>query len=215
MIGGENANGSGLNKTEALNLENETWRTLPNLQQGRHGTQAIVNNGVVYIAAGSPNIGGGSVQSQEVFFFTQKNVPVLSPIAQSVLVPEGDNLNSLNTLEFTSANESILLRNTVGNQGIIIEDINLAIGSSPTFSYSLPNSATLPLVLAAGDSLMININTSSGTPANANGLLIITHSGANAPMTSIILNNGRTPAPSAWKPPGSKNGITFVVRAPG
>ncbi|MEM1120564.1 MAG: kelch repeat-containing protein, partial [Bacteroidota bacterium] len=55
-IGGENVFGNGLNKTEALNLEDNTWRTLPNLNQGRHGTQAIVNNGVVYIAAGSPII---------------------------------------------------------------------------------------------------------------------------------------------------------------
>ena len=188
-IGGENVIGDGLNKTEALNLNDNTWRTLPILNQGRHGTQTIVNNGVVYIASGSPIIGGGNSNSQEVFYFTQKNVPVFTPIAQSVLAPEGENLNALNTLQFASNNESIILRNTVGNQGIIITNISLMAGSSPTFSFTLANNVTLPLVIAIGDSLVVNINTNSPTPAAEDGTLIITHSGINAPQTSIILNN--------------------------
>jgi len=189
-IGGENVLGNGLNKTEALNLEDNTWRILPNLNQGRHGTQAIVNNGVIYIATGSPIIGGGSSNSQEVFYFTQKNVPVFTPITQSLLTVEGDNLNTLNALQFTGNDETIILRNTVGNQAIILDSIGLMMESSPTFSFAITNGATLPLVIGPGDSLVIDITTTSNTPGDENGVLILTHSGNNAPQTSIILNEG-------------------------
>jgi len=188
-IGGESVTGNGLNKTEALNLDDNTWRTLPNLNQGRHGTQAIVNNGVIYITAGSPIIGGGNSKTQEVFYFTQKNLPVLTPISQSVLVSEGENLNALNTLQFANATESIVLKNTVGNQGIIITDIDFLTGTSPEYSFTLSNNIELPLVLAIGDSLTINVNNSSANPADGTGTLIINHSGVHAPQTSIVLNN--------------------------
>ena len=187
-IGGESTSSGSLVKTEALNLEDNTWRTLPNLVQGRHGTQAVVNNGVVYIAVGSPIIGGGNSKTQEVFYFIQKNVPVLTPISQSVLTTEGENLNALNTLQFTQNNENLVLKNTTGNQGIIISDISLLAGSALTYSFSIANNISLPLVIAVGDSLAITVNNSNPDPTQGNGVLIISHSGVNAPQTSIILN---------------------------
>ncbi|MEM6319857.1 MAG: kelch repeat-containing protein [Bacteroidota bacterium] len=188
VIGGENDFNNSINKTEALNLNDNTWRALPNLNQGRHGTQAVVNNGVIYIAAGSPVPGGGNSKSQEAFYFTQKNVPVFTPIAPSILTVEGENLNAFNTLDITSNSDTLVLKNRVGNQGIIIDDIELVEGTDNSFSVDLENGATLPLVLATGDSLLIIINTSSPTFDSLQGGLIITHSGANAPITEIILN---------------------------
>ncbi len=188
VIGGESIISTSLNKTEALNLETNTWRTLPNLNQNRHATQAIVNNGVVYVAAGSPVIGDGNSNTQEVFYFTQQNQPVLTPLVPGLLSPEGDNLDENNTLQFLSNSESIQLFNTNGNQGIIIETIAFETGSSPAFSFFIENNIPLPYVLAPGDSLTITINV-SGNPSTVNGVLAITHSGANAPITNIILNS--------------------------
>ncbi len=188
-IGGNNSSGNAVDATEALNLDNGNWRTLPSLNQARHGYQAIVNNGVIYVAAGAPLVSGNNHNSQEVFYFTQKNVPVLNPITQSILEVEGENLNALNFLEFVSNNETIKLRNTQGNQGIIIEGINLILGSSPTFSFTTANNVSFPLVLAAGDSLEVTINTTGAIPADEEGILLITHSGINAPSTTIILND--------------------------
>jgi N-acetylneuraminic acid mutarotase len=190
-IGGESNSATSLNKTEALNLEDNTWRTLPNLNEGRHGTQAIVNNGVVYIASGSPVSGANFTLSQEVFYFTQKNVPVFTPISQSLLEIEGENLNSINTLQFVnnSNSEAVKIKNTTGNQGIIIENLTFSIGTSTSFSYVLGNGASLPFILAAGDSLTININNSSNTSSQEEGALVIKHSGINEPTTTIILNN--------------------------
>jgi len=59
VIGGESASQeTAHNQVEALNLNTLKWTTLKPLQRGRHGTQAIMRNGSVYIAAGSGNRGG-------------------------------------------------------------------------------------------------------------------------------------------------------------
>ncbi len=188
-IGGNSSSGTAIASTQALNLDNDNWRILPSLNQARHGYQAVVNNGVVYVAAGAPLADGNSHNSQEVFYFTQKNVPVLNPIVQSVLVVEGENLNTLNFLEFVDSSETLILRNTQGNQGIIIEDINIVPGSSTTFSVAIINNVSFPLVLAAGDSLGVTINTTGPIPSAEKGILLITHSGINTPSTNIILND--------------------------
>jgi N-acetylneuraminic acid mutarotase len=59
VIGGESPQKLAHNQTEAFDPRTNTWHTLSPLQTGRHGTQAIVYKGNVYIAAGSANQGGG------------------------------------------------------------------------------------------------------------------------------------------------------------
>jgi len=67
IIGGESPQKVAHNQTEALNLRTNRWETLPALQIGRHGTQAVVYKNKVYIAAGSANQGGGpELNSMEV-----------------------------------------------------------------------------------------------------------------------------------------------------
>jgi N-acetylneuraminic acid mutarotase len=67
VMGGESAQPNAHTDTEALDVTNNTWRKLAPLVQGRHGTQAIVWNGRVYIAAGSKTRGESEINSQEVF----------------------------------------------------------------------------------------------------------------------------------------------------
>jgi hypothetical protein len=43
----------------SLDLKTGTWQTLPALQTGRHGTQAVGFGNKIYIAAGIGNAGGG------------------------------------------------------------------------------------------------------------------------------------------------------------
>ena len=67
VIGGESPQKLAHNQTEALDLGSNTWQTLPALQTGRHGTQAVVHGKRVFIAAGSANQGGGpEINSLEV-----------------------------------------------------------------------------------------------------------------------------------------------------
>jgi N-acetylneuraminic acid mutarotase len=67
IIGGESPQKLAHNQTEAFNSKTNTWKTLPALQTGRHGTQAIVYNNKIYIAAGIGNSGGSpELSSMEV-----------------------------------------------------------------------------------------------------------------------------------------------------
>ena len=45
-------------EVEALNVKNHTWRNLPPLPQGRHGTGAVILNNKIYTASGCGNRGG-------------------------------------------------------------------------------------------------------------------------------------------------------------
>ena len=65
-FGGETAE-TALNTTWALEPEAFKWTRLANMQQGRHGSQAVVHEGHVYIAGGSPKRGGGNLSSIQMF----------------------------------------------------------------------------------------------------------------------------------------------------
>jgi len=60
VIGGESVvQQQAHRETEAFNPKTQRWETFMPLTQGRHGTQAVVLNGKVYIVSGSANRGGG------------------------------------------------------------------------------------------------------------------------------------------------------------
>ena len=60
VIGGESdAMEAAHHQVEALDIATGQWQSWPHLQQGRHGTQAALHDGAIYIAAGSGNRGGG------------------------------------------------------------------------------------------------------------------------------------------------------------
>jgi hypothetical protein len=67
VIGGESAANFRMHTdVEALNLATLKWTTLAPLIHGRHGTEAILHQGKIYIAAGSSREGAGD-RIQEVF----------------------------------------------------------------------------------------------------------------------------------------------------
>ncbi|WPP51258.1 Kelch repeat-containing protein [Catalinimonas niigatensis] len=69
VIGGESgAMEAAHHQVEALDINTGEWESLPSLNRGRHGTQAIVYDDKIYIAAGSGNRGGGpELTSMEVY----------------------------------------------------------------------------------------------------------------------------------------------------
>lgn len=68
IIGGEGG-GNTYDTVEAYNLEANTWRDLEPMPTARHGIQAAVCNGGVYIAAGGVKQGVGPSTIHEVFSF--------------------------------------------------------------------------------------------------------------------------------------------------
>lgn len=66
-IGGESYQKLAHNNTQCLNLDTHEWTQLSPLNVGRHGTGGIVYKGNVYVAGGSPNRGGGNMNTIEMF----------------------------------------------------------------------------------------------------------------------------------------------------
>lgn len=59
IIGGESVQQLSHNEAEALDPKTNRWTNKTTLNQGRHGTQAVVYKDKIYIVAGSANHGGG------------------------------------------------------------------------------------------------------------------------------------------------------------
>jgi len=66
-MGGEGEQKTAYNQTQCLNTKDGSWSMLNVLSTGRHGSGAIVWKNKIYFAAGSPNQGGGNMNSIEVF----------------------------------------------------------------------------------------------------------------------------------------------------
>lgn len=68
VLGGESGSQQPAHaEVEAFDPQTGTWTSLAPMQVGRHGTQAVVHEGNVYIAAGSKTRGAEEINSQEVY----------------------------------------------------------------------------------------------------------------------------------------------------
>jgi N-acetylneuraminic acid mutarotase len=64
IIGGESGSQPKAHEhCETFDTKKQTWQTLSPLKTGRHGTQAVLINGKIYIAAGCANRGGSPEQN--------------------------------------------------------------------------------------------------------------------------------------------------------
>jgi hypothetical protein len=180
VIGGESSQATGHNQTQALNVTTNTWRSLSNLLQGRHGTQAIVSNNGVYIAAGSASQGGSpELSTQEAFYMFSPTAPTGGAITASTISSTPANIAMGQVSMGSSKTEKITLTNTTGNQSIVIT--SLTIGDN---NYSLNSTGTLPLILGPGKSIQFNVvfTPSSGGVKSSN--LVVVHSSGSG-QTSI------------------------------
>lgn len=72
VIGGESmVQEDSHSEVEAYNPSAGEWTELPSLIIGRHGVQAILHNGKIFIAAGSQFRGAGAVNSQEMLILPE------------------------------------------------------------------------------------------------------------------------------------------------
>ena len=67
-VGGETGEKLANNQMYAFDPKNDIWEKKAFLNQGRHGTNAVINDGLIYIAAGCANRGGSpEINSIEVY----------------------------------------------------------------------------------------------------------------------------------------------------
>jgi len=66
-MGGEGVQSQAYNETQCLDLGTGKWSQLAPMHTGRHGSGAVLYNNLIYLAAGSPNKGGGNLPTIDVF----------------------------------------------------------------------------------------------------------------------------------------------------
>ena len=139
IIGGESDSQENAHQeVEIFNLEKGTWKALPEMIQGRHGTQAITLNEQILIGAGSGKRGGGpELNSFEIY--TKDNR--LNFSTESVLA--GELRTSEENLNFSKGGtKSLKISNRGGNQAIVITEISISEG------FHILNKRKLPFILA-------------------------------------------------------------------
>lgn len=156
MIGGESGSQIPAHaEAEVLDLETERWHALPSLKRGRHGTQGLLSEGKIYIAAGCGNRGGSpELDSFEVFDLAG-DAPVLAnePITAGKLSLSVPVLDFGKAAAGTTAVLSAELIHTGGNQGIPL----VYIIPAPTSRFSVDFPYSLPYVLTPGKSVAFKV----------------------------------------------------------
>ncbi|GAB4093030.1 malectin domain-containing carbohydrate-binding protein [Flaviaesturariibacter terrae] len=194
VIGGESGSQVAAHvQTEALDVTTGTWRRLADLQQGRHGTQAIASNGGIYTAAGPGNRGATPLlTTQEAFYFFAPTTPSGTALTQSTLTAPAS-LSFGSVALNSSSTQSLVIANNSGNQAILVSAITLSGGSAFTFSSPY----ALPFVIGAGQSVPITVTFRPTASGSQTASLQVTHSGQNGTTTSSLSGTGGGTSTSA------------------
>ena len=179
VIGGESdAQSLAHSETEAFNVTTQTWRSLAPLNTGRHGTQAIVSNQGVYVAAGSGQTGGSpELSSQEAFYIDGQTSPSGTPLEASTLFVSPEILEFGVIPVGNTASLNVTLSNTAGTQAIAVTGFSFT--GSPDFSIA--TSQAVPFILPPGASTDIRVEFVPSSEDPVAGQMVIAHSGDNAP----------------------------------
>ncbi len=203
IIGGESGRTEAFAATEAFNVTTGAWRTLGSLNRERHGVQAITNNGVVYIAAGSGERGGNpELDSLEAFNYDGPPASTGTPLEESSLVASQSTVDFGERLVDSDATQELILTNQDGNQAIVITDLQLE--DQTVFATALLH--TLPIVVAPGESVVVTLGFGPAAQENYSSQLFVAHSGKDN-GTSVTLMGSGTDAPPANQPPSISNPI--------
>lgn len=169
IIGGESGSQvAAHNEVEALNVSNGNWRSLPSLKQGRHGTQVIMSNGDLYIAAGCGNRGGSPELNSLEFFDLNPKPSSNNIIKKGTLSVNQEIIDFKKTDPYTSKKIILSISNKDGNQGIPVSYI---IATDSRFTIGRPYQ--LPLVIQPGKSIDLTVKFTPDDDRNIEGNLII------------------------------------------
>ena len=153
VIGGE-GNGNAYSVTEALNVNNLTWRSLNVLNQQRHGTGVAVCNDTLYVAAGSGAQGDSpEINTQERYSLYGATTCPETPFTPGTFGATPSPVDFGDVISGENATQTITISNSGGDQGMLIQSLALTDGTS----YSLLVTDTLPLMLAPGSSMTFDV----------------------------------------------------------
>ncbi|UZS00164.1 putative Ig domain-containing protein [Chondrinema litorale] len=181
VIGGEGSGNSGIayDLTESLDVASGEWEELDVLNQGRHGTQAIVTGGGIYITGGSPKNGGGRMQNMEAY--GTNNPQGTAIIASEISTIDIYNFNGI------SGSTEISILNTSSNQGVFINNIQLLGENADQFLIN--NSYTNDILIPSGSSYDLDISY-IGNNLSDSAHIILTYN--TSKQKTILLKNTNT-----------------------
>lgn len=155
IIGGESGSQVAAHaEAEALDLTTGKWRSLPSLQRGRHGTQVLLSEAGLYIAAGCGNRGGSpELDSFEVYDIPGFAATANQPVVAGEAALSETQIDFGTTRAYSTKTETVEIRNTSGNQGVPI----VYMISAPTMEFKVDFPFELPYVLAPGKSVSFKV----------------------------------------------------------
>jgi len=197
IFGGESMTSGAHKETEVLDIVSKTWTTAwDTLTAPRHGTQAIVNNGVIYTAAGSRANAIEIVYLDTAFMekFSPTGTfaaPTGTPYTPSTLTAAVSSYDFGNTITGTTASYVLTLTNSGGNEAILLSELNMSGTDSTDFDFGVAgNDPFQPIAIAPGGSIDVTL-TFSPTEANAkSAIFTFTHSGSNGPQSITLTGTG-------------------------
>lgn len=175
---------------EALDLSTNIWATWAPMAHRRHGTQAILNNGKIYLAAGAgPNRGGNEIDTPNVHFmsvgdYAGSSSPSGTAVSKGTFAPTPATINYGTVAVGNSFSLNAKLKNNSGNQGLIITSLNLSGSDNAEFTINL--ALTLPIVIPPGDSAIIPVSFDPATTGNKSASLEANTSGSTS-LTTVSL----------------------------
>lgn len=180
VLGGETDQNDSHEEMEVYDPVTDKWIRYTDMDPASHGTNAIVNNGQIWVAGGSEKKGVSNQTSENKLFFSNgtatPDLPILTPVTPSTLATD-PTVDFSTTVVGDSGYASIVLKSTLGSQGIIVTEFNL---NANTSLYELIHPFVMPIVIAPGDSTVIQVKykpVATGAPA---GNVEIVHEGLNA-----------------------------------
>jgi N-acetylneuraminic acid mutarotase len=155
VIGGESGSQEPAHsEVEALNIETGSWRSLPPLQRGRHGTQVLLSEGDLYIATGCGNRGGSpELDSFEKFELSGFQGTANTPLVAGELQISETSLDFGTTRPYATQAETITLAHVSGNQGIPI----VYMLAAPSMEFKVDFPYPLPYVLSPGENVSFKV----------------------------------------------------------
>lgn len=196
IMGGESGQKEAHPQMEALDLNSGNWRQAKEMNIPRHATQAIVNNGGIFLAAGSGKQGGGpELDTQIAFFLYEQKDPSGSPIANSTLEPSAENID-FGIIEIgETVTETLTFTNSGSDLAIFLESIDLTGDPSITLA-NVPEG--LPKYLAPGAEFTVDVVLNQASDAGKSASLAIQYSSATEPLAvPIVVGEGGEPVPTA------------------
>ncbi|GAB4398930.1 MAG: hypothetical protein OHK0053_18310 [Microscillaceae bacterium] len=183
VIGGETESTSALTlpKTESFNPGTGTWQTEANLNHPRHGTQAIVSGNGIFVAAGSPNKGGGSQKNMEVFGLNNPTGTAL--VASSLLAPANVDIAP-------GATAPVEISVNGGNTGIFIKSMNITGPNAGLYQLTGGNLVNGFIKPNTAHNVQIQFN---GTQAGQTAALVVNYGTSGVEIIYLNDPNGGGP----------------------